>query len=536
MSAIIRPITLVASALAAVFSLAPDVSACSPGPGTRPHGVDYIVRFRDPDGDRHALGPKAPLGRMAEAARSLGVEFQPLHRMATGDQVVRLTGRDARFARDAARRLAARADVEFIVEDTRMHAFWTPNDPLYPNQWALNGTHGIRAPLAWESSLGSGTVIAVLDTGYTNHPDLAGKITAGYDFISSPTVAKDGDGRDPNPIDPGDAHTEGCLTKPSSWHGTQVAGLAAAATNNTTGIAGAAPNAMIMPVRVLGAGGGSLSDIADAIRWAAGGTVPGVPTLAASAVADVINLSLGASGACDVVMQEAINFANSRGVVVVAAAGNSGVNAAQATPASCNGVITVAASTSAGARAGYSNHTSVELAAPGHLVRTTSNSGVGGPGAYIYSDMQGTSAAAPHVAGVAALMQARSPRSPAEVANVLVQTARPAGACAGCGAGILDASAALAAVAPNRPPVADFQITFTCSAGKPSVSATMVNLSSDPDGDAMSAYWDFGTGVTSTEWSPTAKVPDGSTVTLTITDVHGGVSTSSQYHFARCLQ
>jgi serine protease len=205
----------------------------------------------------------------------------------------------------------------------------------------------------------------------------------GYDFISDAAIANDGGGRDADATDPGDwtAANECAAGEPasnSSWHGTHVAGTIAAKTNNGVGVAGVAYNAKIVPVRVLGKCGGYTSDIADAIIWASGGTVTGVP--ANANVAKVINMSLGGGGACDTTTQNAINSARSRGTVIIVAAGNENQNASNSNPANCAGVVAVAATGKTGGRASYSNYgTVVDVAAPGgdgsYSILSTLNAG-----------------------------------------------------------------------------------------------------------------------------------------------------------------
>jgi len=213
-------------------------------------------------------------------------------------------------------------------------------------------------------------------------------------------------------------------------------------------VAGVAYGAKVVPVRVLGKCGGYTSDIADGIIWASGGIVSGVTNIAARA--QVINMSLGGSGACDTTTQSAINGARSRGTVVVVAAGNSNVNASNATPANCSGVIAVAATNKSGGKASYSNYGSiVDVAAPGGdsgaAILSTLNSGTTSPGADSYASYMGTSMATPHVAGVVALMLAKNPNlTPDDVEARLKSSARAFPAtCSGCGAGIVDASAAV---------------------------------------------------------------------------------------------
>ncbi len=279
-------------------------------------------------------------------------------------------------------------------------------------------------------------------------PGLDANILPGYDFISDATAARDGNGRDDHPADEGDWNsTSGCSTSNSSWHGTDAAGTVAAVTT-TTSVAGTAFNAKVVPVRVLGRCGGSLSDIADAIIWASGGSVSGVP--ANANVAEVINMSLG-GGSCSSSYQNAINSAVSRGTTVVVAACTSAANVSGSLPANCANVIAVAATTSAGAKASYSNFgAGIDVSASGSGILSTLNSGTTTPGTPSYTSYNGTSMAAPHVAGVVALMQsvAFNPLTPATVKALLKASARPLPvACTqGGGAGLVNADGAVAAV------------------------------------------------------------------------------------------
>ncbi len=359
--------------------------------------------------------------------------------------------------------LAQDPNVASVEEDKMMRAFATPNDAQYTSQWHYyETTGGLRAPAAWDSATGAGVVVAVLDTGFRPHADLAANLLPGYDMISDSFVGNDGSGRDSDASDPGDwivANECGGThsAQNSSWHGTHVAGTVAAVTNNGTGVAGVAYGAKVMPVRVLGKCGGYTSDIADGIIWASGGTVSGVPTT--STPAKVINMSLGGSGACDSTTQAAINSARSRGTVIVIAAGNDNSNANNFNPGNCAGVVNVASTNRSGGRAYYSNYgTSVDVAAPGGAqnsandpngVLSTYNTGTTTPGSDSYGYSQGTSMAAPHVAGVAALILQKKPgATPDEVESILKTTTRTFPAtCTSCGTGIVDAAAAVAKAA-----------------------------------------------------------------------------------------
>ncbi|MFC7616770.1 S8 family serine peptidase [Actinokineospora soli] len=314
--------------------------------------------------------------------------------------------------------------------------------------------------------------VAVIDTGRTRHSDLDGNTVAGYDMISDSTTARDGGGRDSDPADEGDWFTAGeCNSQRaanSSWHGTHVAGTIAAAGNSTGGL-GVAYGAKVQHVRVLGKCGGSFSDIIDGIVWASGGSVPGAP--ANQTPAKVLNLSLGGQSTCSQAMQSAIDGAVGRGSAVVVAAGNSNMDASRFTPANCRNVITVAALDRDGNRsifrqdgsAGSNYGTTVDVAAPGgetwtatggvNGIYSTLNSGTTTPGSESYAFYQGTSMAAPHVAGIAALVRAKHDLTPAQLETALKENARAIpGTCSeGCGAGLVDATATLDALGGGEP-------------------------------------------------------------------------------------
>jgi len=365
----------------------------------------------------------------------------------------------------------ARPDVEYAQLNYILRILdKTPDDPRYAQQWHYfnNGTGagqypgGINLPKAWDSNTGSnGVVVAVIDTGILpNHPDIQGSpnLIAGYDMISDAAIANDSTGRDSDPTDPGDAVAANECGYPhdaesSSWHGTHVAGtIGVGKTNNSVGVAGINWAVKVQAVRVLGKCGGTTSDINDAIRWAAGLQVPGVPNN--STPARVINMSLGGGVPCSMSpsTQAAINDAVNAGAAVVVAAGNDGVDASQSYPASCDNVIAVAAGDYRGYLAWYSNYGSkVKIMAPGGDVYQDLNgvSKGGGvlsmvdPSAGTYAFYMGTSMATPHVSGMAALILAMQPTlTPAQLLARLQGDALPRDATQcpqPCGAGLLSA-------------------------------------------------------------------------------------------------
>jgi serine protease len=323
------------------------------------------------------------------------------------------------------------------------------NDTYSSRQWALGQIH---AEQAWATSTGAGQVIAIVDAGVDlTHPDLSGKLVPGATFSGCPAA--------PNGCGNGDWRS-GNTSDPPSPHGTHVAGIAAATANNGIGIAGVAPDARIMPVKVLTEAGGSFEEIAAGIRWAADNG------------ADVINLSLGAMPGVQALpllgivadARLAIDYAVSKGVVVVAAAGNDFASICGEPGFNANALCVVATDPRE-VRASYSNFAVQEgmnvVAAPGgaglvscaddviSTVPTGSEStcGTGTPGYDFYA---GTSMATPHVAGVAALLTAQG-RSVSQVYGVLKSTARqPVVGLRGVlnpvyGYGIVDAAAAVAA-------------------------------------------------------------------------------------------
>jgi len=412
---------------------------------------EVIVRFED--GIRtSAITTLDVAGVRLQAVRPLALPNATLFRAPAVD-------RDATLALVAA--LRARSDVRYADPNWILQPLRTPDDPRYPSQWHYPA---IGLPAAWDLTTGSSSVVvAVGDTGIlyagntspATHPDLVGRVLSGYDFISDPAMAGDGDGRDPDPYDEGD-----------DPHGTHVAGTIGAATDNGVGVAGVDWAAKLLPVRMLGEGGGSLLDVVEGTLWAAGFTVPGVP--ANRTPAHVINLSLGGEAPCAGSLQEAferIATASPNAAIVVVAAGNEDDDAGFTTPANCANVIVVGATEARGRRAPYSNYGSrIDVMAPGGDLTADRNAD-GQPdgvlslsrdanGAFGYGLAQGTSMAAPHVAGVISLMKRfDAGLSTTQALAALTETARPLTATecgrpigGECGAGLIDAAAALAAV------------------------------------------------------------------------------------------
>jgi len=429
----------------------------------------------------------------------------------------RAVGRSARhldfgraLSRDEAERAAAklRADpqVEWVVANERERRLQVaePNDSYFASQWWLQNPGGSNAsPLAarlrgvagfqnaWGAETGlPGAVVAVLDTGITDHPDLVGHVLPGYDFVSTVEYANDGDGRDPDPSDPGDWVTRAeidrasglfahCSEEPSSWHGTEIAGMVAAVTNNASGIAATSWNGRVLPVRVAGKCGADLLDIIDGMRWAAGlavarsggGFLPINPN-----PARVVSISFGSSANCNAAYQATIDELAALGVVVVAAAGNQ--HGAPTRPANCRGVVGVVALNRDGFKATYSSFgPTLGIATvggdPGNEgawgpalgddgLITLDNSGLQAPAGATYARVFGSSFSAPVVAGAIGLMLSANPGlTHAQIFEGLRLSARPhvtspsIGACSAanpgrcvcttstCGAGILDAPEAV---------------------------------------------------------------------------------------------
>lgn len=489
-SLLLAVLMLSATAPAQSAQLKPGVAAVTALPAAEPV-QRLIIRYRaealktervaaTSTADERATAA-AQVARSAERAQAGGVRY--LKSVSSQQHVVRLdravTQAEAQALLD---RLQADPEVEAVAVDRllRPHALTVPTDPYFTSagpyrQWHLQSSAtvpgGINAASAWERSDGSGVTVAVLDGGYRPHLDLAAKLLtgSGYDFISDIWTANDGDGLDANAEDPGDwvpseEATTSCPAENSSWHGTHVSGLIAALANASEGV-GVAHGARVLPVRVLGRCGGFLSDIQAAMRWVAGLSVPGVPVN--QTPVKVINLSLGVQENCDSTTQQVVNEVRARGLSVVASTGNDGLTAITK-PANCSGVLAVTAHTYSGSNAGYANvGTGTRLSAPGGdataAIASTWNAGTTVPGADSYGLLYGTSMAAPQVVGVLALMASLRPDlSMATLEGILLANLRPFPAgdyctiySGDCGAGLLDAQAAVAAAETYTAPVSD---------------------------------------------------------------------------------
>jgi serine protease len=440
------PLRLLVACLALFAIPAPAHAQAETEPG------HVIVRWRA-ESLRRPLHQVA--GRRVVHARPIGDGYWIYH----------LDERTAQASHDAIHTLRALPEVELAEPNHIRQPFKVPNDPLYQLLWNLRAANLEKA---WDRTTGSAAVVvAVVDTGIrADHPDLVGRTLSGYDLISEAASAGDNDGPDANAKDEGSEQ----LTS-SGLHGTHVAGIIGAAANNKTGIAGVNWTCKILPVRALGvhAGKGNDGDIAAAIKWAAGIEVPNIPLN--TTPAKVINLSFGGPGFAQV-LADAVKAAQAKGSIVVVAAGNQNQDVAGAQglpaiyPAALPNVVTVGATDYNGKRAPYSNYgTKIIVMAPGGdlqkqlpfpfddgtgsknypagILSTLYNTSKQSWGYQMY---EGTSQAAPLVAGIVSLMLAVNPSlDTKETIRILQTTANPAGKCdEGCGPGIVDADKALA--------------------------------------------------------------------------------------------
>lgn len=526
MRTFLKPWGYAANLLAAVLAWPISVTA-QPSVSAEPPAFGLIMGLRsDPSVDEGTQAERGPWASPREARRALEARQAGVDRERTA-QVVREAGLAVRVSRASGRAQLLKFDqplagsaLQDVMRRARLHpaVAWVepdvllkrmqaiPDDPDLSRQWALGVPDGstpaaINLLPAWSLTTGSPSVhMAVLDTGILPHPDLAGRVLPGYDFVSEVEFAGDGTGRDAYPIDPGDwvartgndpavqqlvnrgqcgdFSTDATLDR-SSWHGTFISGQLAAATNNATGIAGVTWAGSVLPVRVSGKCGAMLSDLLDGMRWAAGLPVDGAPPNPNPA--RVINLSFGGSESCSrsTAYQTTIDAVTAAGALVVVAAGNEARQLSR--PADCQRVLAVGAVRRDGLKTDYSSYGArVGLMAPGgsteggnaSLLYSTNNSGTTsafmvtpGEAENSYGYKQGTSFSAPWAAGVAALMLSVNPQlSPSQLIDRLRQGVRrwdelslagpvcdnrlaSQGVCActadTCGTGLLDAQRAL---------------------------------------------------------------------------------------------
>ncbi len=495
------------SPLAALAAPATPRATPTATPTATPPANGFIVELREPASAE--AGQKRIQSVVTGQTLPLAVQ-RPIsgrwHRLASTDGAL-----DGAASDELAARLRADPRVRSVVPDVReQRQAVTPNDSRFASQWWLqaagSGNTGAAGfAKAWERSTGvaNGGVVAVLDSGITSHIETNARVLPGHDFVADAVYAGDGNGRDNDAQDPGDAITaadrlaqpdkfSGCPDAPrASWHGTTIAGQLAAVTNNTEGVAAANWQGLVLPVRVAGKCGAAISDIIDGLRWAAGLAVTGVPANAHPA--RLIVLSYGGADSCDVDSADAAVRDTARlyeatlaevraaGALVIVAAGNQQRSVGR--PASCRGAFAVTSVNRDGYKAAYANFgTAIALATPGGDdasggscasgaaslrdggIVATGNLGDVSPGLAGYVAASGTSFAAPAVAAVASLMLAVNPAlGLAQLEQGLRASARPhvlvplLGACvvgsnasrcacttATCGAGLLDAEQALA--------------------------------------------------------------------------------------------
>ena len=482
--------------------------------------------------------------------------LEPVRLLAQGATLYGLPGATSSETVRAAQTLNARTDVLYAEPDRRLHALQTsrrprtsslaanavepPDDPLFPDAWWLTDNPGsLNAVNAWKISTGSGstgsglgeTVIAVIDTGIAvNHPDLQAKILPGYDFISDGTNAADGDGRDSNPDDPGDAN--------NTFHGSHVAGLAAASSNNGIGMTGVSWGSRLLPVRMLGLDGGAISDFIDALLWSAGLPVAGVPDNQHPAT--VINASLSSSGSCSSATQSAIHRAIRAGSSVVIAAGNEAQDAWASSPGNCDGVITVGASEPGGALAAYSNTGArLDVVAPGGSMAKGLTSTIKTPtGAFGYGIKQGTSMATPLVSGTVALVKSVNPNlTPSQIRSIITSSVQPLPGCSPsstgtCASGLLDATKALEAA--KTLPIAaqaDFDLQVSAAIVGNSSSTAKVSVPFQAiawNGFAQPITWTFeasSSGIGGSFVNPSSTPGTANTLTLNTATAKPGAYT-----------
>jgi serine protease len=523
--------------------------------------TQLIVRYKDDN--LRSFGASEGQRKSATLANKTGVALSYKRQMSGMAHVLSLAKPTSRSeALALAKRLEMDVNVLYAEVDEWLEPSVVPSDPGYATQWhyhapdvALDKMGGINAPAAWDVARGQGVIVAVIDTGIATHLDLSMNVINGYDFVTDTRSANDGDGRDADASDPGNWRSATDCLPPndnqvdSNWHGTLVAGTIAALANNNMGVVGVAYESRVLAVRALGRCGGFTSDVSDAIRWAAGLPVAGVPNN--TNIAKVINLSLGSpvAGACLNSQAQAISDARTAGSTIVVATANKSDMEIYA-PSNCPGVIAVTAHTYQGDNASYANvGPGTTISAPGGgacktpdgagftcatgvatkstnlnywvwsttlygLTTPTSASASGSVGS-TYGGSVGTSMAAPHVSGVAALLLSRMPTvTPDEITFLITSSARPHPAglfCAQaspgiCGSGLLDAAGAIARLS-DRTPMLTVVPSATLIAGGQTATLT-ANATPRNGGSAAFTYtWTQTAGPTTTLTDNTTSSP-----------------------------
>lgn len=597
------------SSIRAFFTAQPTATAA---PGVALVAPRLIVRFSGEAASGQLASRTEAEAALRALGRRLGRDFVYSHPTAGLSHVVGLAAPLPAEALDGfLRALHATGEVAEVEVDGMARRALTPNDELFADTreilWNLKGASGsrnggINVPNAWSRTRGAGVTVAVLDTGITSHVDLnANVLPNGYDFVgpddaggSTFRVANDGDGRDSDPSDPGDWISGGDLAFPvftdcsaaqSSWHGTAMAGVIAAVGDNNIGLPGVAYEAKVLPVRVLGKCKGFVSDIADAIRWAAGAQPAGGVTWASLGIpvnatpARVVNLSLSGLGTCPAggALQSAIDAARTAGAVVVAATGNDGAAPSigartLGAPANCEGVIAVTSHTLEGDRMTIANWgPGTDLSAPGGGICSTltgclphstlnetgkiwrelwSTTNTGTTAAVADSALQfrsaGTSVSAAHVSGAAALLVAAMPSlKPDGVESILKDSTRPFPidtycwifeiGTLNCGLGLLDVSNAMTLLTALTPTAAA-QSSATIAAGGSTVTLTgTATPGSAGSASALSYAWQqlsgpvvTLSGATTTSATFTAPSPGGAlSFRFTVADATGASATAT---------
>ena len=390
--------SVLSSLLLATPALAGDVQLS--GLQSAPTHQRFIVKYRD--GVRRWLASSlksAAAGLASSQGRALGL--QQVRKLAVGPTLVR-TDRplDQAESELLMRKLAADPNVEYVEVDQIMRATLTPNDTRFSEQWGFGTSNAsINVRPAWDKATGTGVVVAVIDTGITNHPDLNANILPGYDFISDAAMARDGGGRDSNPNDEGDWYGanecgSGIPASNSSWHGTHVAGTVAAVTTT----APAWPARRSTP-RSSGARARQVRRLYLRHRRC-DREPPAAPSVACRPMP-----IRRKSSTCRWAGRHLLGHLPERDQRRGQPRHHRGRRWQQHTtcssvPANCANVIAVAATTSAGARASFSNYgAGIDISGPGQSILSTLNTGTTTPGSASYASYNGTSMAAPHVAG-----------------------------------------------------------------------------------------------------------------------------------------